>query len=61
MAHLLRDVAVLLIEAHVFERLALGGNARAVRGPAPGNRLRRGSPPTSIGLNGFAMRPIVDE
>ena len=47
-AHLLRDVAVLLIEAHVFERLALGGNARAVRGPAPGNRCEgEAHPPAS--------------
>jgi len=52
-AHLLREIAVLFVQPNVFKRLALQTSAQE-------DRIRRMNL-TSIGLKGFAMRPIVDE
>jgi len=53
-AHLLGEIAVLFVQPGVFERLALQTRDQDDR------RIRR-MKLTSIGLKGFAMRPIVDE
>ena len=54
MADLLRHVAILLVESDIFERLALNGNEYALM-------ISAGRTRTSIGLNGLAIRPIVEE
>jgi hypothetical protein len=56
MADLFRHVTILLVESDIFERLALWEEARL--------SMKRGAKVTahtSIGLNGFAIRPIVEE
>ena len=58
-AHLLRDVAVLLVVPDVLKRLALKTDTReSAAGKSAGGKDEKR---TSMGLNGFAMRPIVDE
>jgi len=54
MADLLRHVAILLVKSDIFERLALNGNEYALMISARRTR-------TSMGLNGLAIRPIVEE
>lgn len=56
MTDLLRDVAVLLLEIDVFEGLAL----RKRRVSVAVSKIE-GLSLTSMGLKGFAMRPMVDE
>lgn len=54
MADLLRHVAILLVKSDIFERLALNGNQYALM-------ISAGRTRTSMGLNGLAIRPIVEE
>jgi hypothetical protein len=54
-AHLLGEIAILLVDAHVFKGFVLKlFSAYKLDKKAPRKR-------TSIGLNGLAIRPIVDE
>jgi hypothetical protein len=54
MAHLLGEITVLSVQPNVFERLALQSRDKD-------DRRTKGMNLTSMGLKGFAMRPIVDE
>ena len=53
-AHLLGEIAVLFVQPNVFKCLALQTRAQD-------DRTMRRMGLTSMGLKGFAMRPIVDE
>jgi hypothetical protein len=55
MRNLFRDVAVLFVGTNIFESLALRDLIRFLDVDALRIRL------TSIGLKGFAIRPIVEE
>jgi hypothetical protein len=54
-AHLFRKVTVFLVEPNILERLALRGAMIRRKKNREDKKL------TSMGLNGFAIRPIVDE